>query len=261
VSVPNAPFPIPTASAEKYARALALAQEARKENLEKDPSVQAQLHLFETQLLAAAIQKKIQNDESDVSAKDIQSYYTRHKQQFGEITVRTILVPSPSQANPNDPQVGSGKDDPAAKAIAETARGKLIAGEGSDQVQKEVFASANITSPPPTTALSIRHRNPYFPAPEEDALFALNVGGVSQPVPRGDGGFMVFKLESKRLMPLDAVRPEIQKVITAERVKVRVDKILASQATELDPRYFKGEQAEREAIEQQQKKEREESER
>src|SRR5215469_8276865 len=85
VSVPNAPFPIPTASAEKYARSLALAQEARKENLENDPSVQAQLQLFETQLLAAAIQKKIQNDESDVSTQDIQSYYAQHKQQFEEI--------------------------------------------------------------------------------------------------------------------------------------------------------------------------------
>src|ERR1700753_2345486 len=39
VSVPNAPFPIPTASAQKYARQLAFAQEARKENLENDPSV------------------------------------------------------------------------------------------------------------------------------------------------------------------------------------------------------------------------------
>lgn len=259
VSVPNAPFPIPTASAEKYARTLALAQEARKEDLMNDPSVQAQLHLFETQLLAAALQKKIQNDEADVSTKDIQSYYITNKEQFVEITVRSILVPSPSQANPNGPQAGLGKDDPAAKAIAETARGKLLAGVDPDQVEKEVFASANITSPPSSTTPSIRHRNPYLPAPEEDALFALNVGGVSQPVPRGDGGFMVFKLESKRLMPLDAVRPEIQKVITAERVKVRLDKILSSQKTELDPRYFKGEQAEREAIEQQQKKEREET--
>lgn len=258
VSVPNAPFPIPTASAEKYARALALAQEARKENLENEPSVRAQLHLFETQLLATAIQKKIQNDESDVSTQDIQGYYTQHKQQFEEITVRSVLVPSTSQANPNGPQPGAGKDDPAAKAIAATARKKLLAGEDPDKIEKEVFASAGITSPPPSTGLSIRHRNPYLPAPEEDELFALNIGGVSQPVPRGDGGFMVFKLESKRLMPLDAVAPEIQKVITAQRVKARLDKILTAQTTELDPRYFKGEQAEREAIELQQKKEREE---
>jgi parvulin-like peptidyl-prolyl isomerase len=259
VSVPNAPFPIPTASAQKYARQLALAQEARKENLENDPSVQAQLHLFETQLLAAAIQKKIQHDESEVSTQDIQGYYTQHKQQFEEITVRSVLVPSPSQANPSGPQVGLGKDDPAAKAIAETVRQRLLAGEDPDKVEKEVFASVNITSPPPAAGTSIRHRNPYLPAPEENALFALNVDGVSPAVPRGDGGFMVFKLESKRLMPLDAVRPEIQKVITAERVKTRLDKILAAQTTELDPRYFKGEQAEREAIELQQKKEREES--
>lgn len=259
VSVPNAPFPIPTASAQKYARQLALAQEARKQNLENDPSIQAQLHLFETQLLAAAIQRKIQNDESDVSTQDIQSYYIQHKQQFEEITVRSILVPPPSQANPNAPQVALGKDDPAAKAIAETARGKLLAGEDPDKVQKEVFASDNITSPPPSTSPSVRHRNPYLPAPEENALFALNVGGVSQPVSRGDGGFMIFKLESKRLMPLDAVSPEIQKVITAERVKTRLDKILAAQTTELDSRYFKGEQAERDAIERQQKKERDEA--
>lgn len=258
VSVPNAPFPIPTASAEKYARALALAQEARKENLEDDPSVQAQLQLFETQLLAAAIQKKIQNDESDVSTQDIQAYYAQHKQQFEEITVRSILVPSTSQANPNGPQPGAGKDDPSAKAIAETACKKLLAGEDPDKIEKEVFTSVGIMSPPPSTGTSIRHRNPYLPAPEEDALFALNVGGVSQPVPRGDGGFMVFKLESKRLMPLDSVAPEIQKVITAQRVKARLDKIQAAQTTELDPRYFKGEQAEREAIELQQRKEREE---
>ena len=258
-TVPNAPFPIPTASAQKYARQLALAQEARKQNIENDPSVQAQLHLFETQLLATAIQKKIQNDESDVSAQDVQGYYTQHRHQFEEITVRSILVPPPSQTNPNAPEAPLGKDEPRAKAIAETARGKLLAGEDPDKVQKEIFASANISSPPPSTSPSIRHRNPYLPAPEEEALFALNVGGVSQPVPRGDGGFMVFRLESKRLMPLDAVSPEIQKVITAERVKVRLDKILTSQTTELDPRYFRGEQAEREAIELQQKKEREEA--
>lgn len=258
VIVPNAPFPIPTASAEKYARALALAQEAKKENLENDPSVQAQLHLFETQLLATAVQKKIQEDESDVSTQDIQSYYIQHKQQFEEITVRSVLVPPTSQASPTGPEVGAG-DDPAAKAIAESARQKLVAGEDPDKVQKDVFASVKITAPAPSTGPSIRHRNPYLPAPEEDSLFALNAGGVSQPVPRGDGGFMVFRLESKRLMPLDAVSPEIQKVITAERVKVRMNKILAAESTDLDPRYFKGEKAEREAIELQQKKEREEA--
>lgn len=253
VKVPNGPFPLPTTSARRYARLLALADEARKEGIDKTSGFQEQLQFIEIQMLATALQDKIRADEADISDKDIQTYYEAHRKQFEEVSVRCVMVPPIVQ--PNGP---TGKEPPAisseeiaSKALADTARKRLVAGEDPDKVEKDIFAAVA-----PNTAPTVRRRNPYFPAPEENAIFDLEVGQVSNPIPSGAGGFDIYRLESKRLVPLDAARDEIQKVLKVERVQARLNEILAGPKIVLDPRYFKGEKAEREAKERDEAKER-----
>ena len=68
-------------------------------------------------------------------------------------------------------------------------------------------------------------------------LFALEPGEVSLPVPNGQG-LTIYKLESRRTLPLADVRTQVKALYQMKQVKERLDSILQNAHPVLNQEYF-----------------------
>jgi peptidyl-prolyl cis-trans isomerase D len=103
--------------------------------------------------------------------------------------------------------VPEGQDD-AARATAEGVVARLRGGEDFAAVAAEVSADAGTKAQGGELPWLSRGQ---LAGPFEDALFALQVGQISEPV-RGDDGFHIIRLDEVRageVQPFEAVREEI----------------------------------------------------
>ncbi|HXS80115.1 MAG TPA: SurA N-terminal domain-containing protein [Gammaproteobacteria bacterium] len=103
--------------------------------------------------------------------------------------------------------VPEGQDD-AAQATAEGVVARLRGGEDFAAVAAEVSADAGTKAQGGELPWLARGQ---LAGPFEDALFALQVGEISEPV-RGDDGFHIIRLDEVRageVQPFEAVREEI----------------------------------------------------
>jgi hypothetical protein len=242
---PNERPPNARGRAEQYVRLLAYSSEARKEALDKDPEFQQQMQEFEMQLLATALQKKIKAEAADSPEQALQDYYNRNIKRYEEITVRSILIPRPprSKAAAQTSEAPEGAapwpegEDVETQKIGNEARRQLAAGEDADQVEKAAYAAAKSTEPPPSTKPVVWRRNASFPAGEEVMLFALKPGEVSLPVPNGSG-LTIYRVESKRMIPLAEVTKEVSALYQMERVQEQLNKFLDNAHPVLNNEYF-----------------------
>lgn len=241
---PNMHPPDATVMANQYVRLFAYAYEARKEGLDHDPKFQQQLQYVEMELLANALQKKLKDETAHPSEQALESYYNKIIRQFDEITVRSVLIPRPprSQAaaaagNAEGAAPWPEGEDAETQRIADRARQELVAGEAPDQVEKEVYAAVNSKQPPPSTQPLEWRRNVHLPAPEEAMLFALKPGEVSLPVPNGYG-FTIYRLESKRTLPLAMVKTEVKALYQMEQIEKRLNSYLENTHPVLNKEFF-----------------------
>jgi hypothetical protein len=237
------------AVADQYVQMFAYSYEAKKEGLDKDPQFQQQLQEVEMQLLADALQKKLKDETANPPEQVVQAYYNKIIQQYQEITVRSVLIPRPprSKAAAQTAEIAEGSapwpegEDVETQKIADEARRQLIAGEDPDKVQRAAYAAAKCTEPLPSTQPVVWRRNVNFPAPEEAVLFALKPREVSLPVPNGHG-LTIYRLESKRTIPLAGVKGEVKALYQMEQVHERLNSFLENAHPVLNEQYFKTEE-------------------
>ena len=242
---PNERFPDARGRAEQYVRQLAYSSEARKEGLDKDPEFQQQMQEFEMQLLATALQRKIKAEAADSPEQALQDYYNKIIKRYEEITVRSVLIPRPPRAKaaaqtaeaPEGAAPWPEGEDVATQKIGDEARRQLALGEDADQVQKAAYAAAKSTEPLPSTKPVVWRRNASFPAGEEVMLFALKPGEVSLPVPNGNG-LTIYRVESKRTIPLAEVTKEVSALYQMERVQEQLNKFLDNAHPVFNNEYF-----------------------
>ncbi|HTU35799.1 MAG TPA: peptidylprolyl isomerase [Candidatus Acidoferrum sp.] len=231
--------------ADQYVRMMAYSYEAKKEGLDKDPQFQQQLQEVEMQLLANVLQKKLKDETANPPEQAIEEYYNKNIKQYDEVIVRSVQIPRPPQSKAAAQTAASAEgaapwpegEDVATQQIANQSRQQLIAGEDPDKVQKAAYAAAKCTEPLPSTQPIVWRRNVSFPAPEEAMLFALKPGEVSLPVPNGHG-LTIYKLESRRTIPLAEVRVQLKALYQMEQIQERLNAFLENAHPVLNEKYF-----------------------
>lgn len=210
----------------QYGEMLVFAWEAEKRGLEKESAAQALLQFGRTQVLAQQLLRSLQQ-EAHPSAQEIQKYFDEHTADYQGVAVQRVLVPIGHAAEDNDAEKES------LKALAETIRKRLAAGEDAAQLEQEIYKKLGYKKPP-ESAMLLR-----VSALEGDqqAVAKLKAGEVSQ-VFSEPGGFVVYKSEGTRTAPLESVKDEIQRVLAQEKFKAATEALVRDRKPVLNGAYF-----------------------
>jgi parvulin-like peptidyl-prolyl isomerase len=216
--------------AQEYAQALAVAEEGKKLGVENDPSFAEQMKIAHIKTLAQAAVRKIQ-ESSKPSAAEVETFYKENPTKFEELSLHRIYVPKPTgaDAKPDD-----------AKAVADKVRARAAAGEDPEKLEAEAYSTLKVTTPPPNTNLGTK-RLGAIDARYEKQISALNPGQVTELL-EDPQGFVIYKVDSKRTIPLDTVRADIENALQRQRFEEKMKQLLGSVKTDLNESYFGSQQ-------------------
>jgi hypothetical protein len=236
-------------------RLMAMANDAKKQGLDKTPEYKERVKFRTMQVLAEELQQNIQEKATKVPDADIEKYYKDHPENFEQYNLDRLFVPRTRQAAELKSEPGKNEklteEDQKAKEAAEKAeaeqseqamtkladdlRARAAAGEDFLKLQKEAFEAAGMKIESPTVNLPSTRRTSV--APSHAAVFDLKPGEVS-PVISDAGGHYVYKLNSKTEEPLDQAKTEIHGRLQNERMRESMDKLNSSFKVETNEAYF-----------------------
>jgi len=234
------------AIARQYTDILVLANEAKKRGVQRNPNTQELMRLSQLQVLAQGLLQQM-NEKAQPSPAEIEKHYNENKVAFEEAILRRLFIPKQTstsaqstttsgEAKPAQQPPATSVSEAAQKTFADKVRERAAAGEDFDKLQKEAFDFAKNTQTPPSTQLGPRRRG-SLPPDHDAAVFALKGGEVSQLFDTASGWYL-YKVESKRQVPLNEVREEIVRRLQPEKFSDARTAISNSVKPDLNPDYF-----------------------
>lgn len=217
--------------AKTYAGLMAFETAALKSGMVTSLPFQETLEWSRLRTLAELYRQALEKDLSVASEQEVDDYYRQHMAQFEEVKLRRMLVPKTNFAA-TDKQAWEKK----ALEVATEFRERAARGEDLDQLQKEAYIAAGFNSLPPSTEVGTRRRSDLTPDVSED-VFALRPGEVSK-VEKEAYSFVIYKVNSKRTLPREAVREEISRQIIKGRIDAALQSITDSVHADLNENYF-----------------------
>jgi hypothetical protein len=232
--VPDATQSVRSQFAINYARLVAAAEVAKRQHLENDPAaakeIQARQKMVRMQVLASTLYKSLEGQAAMAPLSEVQKYYAGHPTDYEEGEVQRLVLPK------SVPTIGGRPlDESAVKTKAEALRARAVAGEDFRQLQEEAYKDLGIKAVPPPTKLNMvrRHSLP----PEEAKVFDLKVGETSEVVD-AVVSLVVLKLDSKKLMPVETVQPEIESILQRERMQTDLRNATGDVKVEFNLKYL-----------------------
>jgi len=181
-----------------------LAQEARRQGLDRDPDTAARLQQLENRLLAqAALEKMIEKGPDEASLKA--AYDERYGGESKEYRARHILVDSQEKAQEITKQVEGGGD--FAAIAKEQSIDKASGANGGDL---SWFTPEQMVQP------------------FADAVKTLEPGAVTKEPVQTQFGWHVIKLEETRPAPkptLEEAKPQLQNVVLQKQIEQKVEEL------------------------------------
>ncbi len=225
--------------AESYPRLLLFAKKARELGLDQDPRFTETMRFAEIQLLTQRLNRYFEEQASSITESDVEEYYKGNAIKFEREELLRIFVPKQtrqSQKTVSGEHSGAPVDSPMPK-VAEKIRARAAAGEDFQQLQKEAFEVAGVSSGSPNVSmgtiaavgLPLNHQR----------VFEMEPGQVSDVI-ADPSGYYIYKVVSKQMTPLAKASNEIRKSITSGRVQDASASLNRSIKSELDPKYFGG---------------------
>jgi PPIC-type PPIASE domain len=214
-----------------YPETLVMAHEAERRGIDKDARFEERLRFARLQILSQELVNRLKEEAAQVPQKDIEDYYQQNTSQFEQFSVERIVIPNRAQGT----KQGS-RDEAGMTQLANALQARAAAGEDFVKLQKEAYDAAGLsggTEPNPRMEKMRRHGLP----PTQTSVFDLKAGEVSAVI-SDDTGHYIFKLESKEIEPLDAVKSEISKTLRRQRMEKTVREIQQAFTTEVNRVYF-----------------------
>jgi hypothetical protein len=236
-------------------RLMAMAEDAKKQGLDKTPQYKERVKFRTMQVLAEELQQNIQEEAAKVPDADVEKYYKDHPENFEIYNLDRIFVPRTRQEAELKKEPGKNEkltsDEQKAKEaadkttaeqgeqamtkLADDLRTRAAAGEDFLKLQKEAFEAAGMKIESPTVNLPSTRRTSLSPA--HGAAFDLKPGEVSQVISDA-GGHYIYKLNSKTETPLEQAKAEIHGRLQNERMREQMDKLNSSFKVETNEAYF-----------------------
>ena len=168
---------------------------------------------LEKQMLMSRVTQNQVMSKVGITEEEARKYHASHLKDFttpGTVTIREILV----RVATDSKGVNVGADEDA-KAKAEAARKRVLAGEAFEQVAAEVSSSASRSNGGLVGPLNTNELTPGF----RQMLDGMKVGDVSEVI-RGQGGYQVVKLDNRtddKVMTAEEARDKIADALYEEK--------------------------------------------
>jgi hypothetical protein len=216
-----------------YPRLLLFANEARKLGLDQDPRFAEMMQFASMQLLAQSLNRYFEQQASQISDSDIEKYYKENAIKFERAELLRIFIPKQVREAPGATSVE--QSNTGALTLAQKIQARAAAGEDFQQLQKEAFQAAGISSGSPkvstgkipSSGLPVNHRH----------VFEMEPGKVSAVI-TDSSGYYIYKIVSKQMVPLSQASKEIRKSIASQRVQDSINSLTNSLKFDLNPMYF-----------------------
>ena len=240
---PNMPPRARREFALRYADALVMAKRAEQMGLDKGANYKEQMELARIEVLSKELKKVIQERVSQISGKEIEEYYQSNKARFEKAGVDRIYLPKTPQAPTNvadgtlsdvDGTKRSQKSEETVKYEADNLRRRAIDGEEFDKLQADAYHATGITGTLPSTKMEIRRTS--LP-PNQVSVMDLKPGEVSA-VFADPNGYVIYRVKSKDVLPLDQAREEIEATLRLQHMQDETRRIQDSATPTLDESYF-----------------------
>jgi len=233
-SAPDASTATRGRAAIQYARTIAFSAQAEQLGLEKNAALakelELQLKLLRMRILATAFLQNLEQQSTTVLGSEVERYYQLHRKEYEQATVRRVAIPITVPTESRLPL-----DRAAAQSEMETLRARAAAGEDLNQALQDAFAHLHLQAPPPpVNAMAVRRNDLQG---DEVKAFDLNPGEIT-PVLDLPAAFAIIKLDAKEPLPIDSVRPEIERALRRDTVQNTVSKIGKRVNTEFNLRYL-----------------------
>ncbi len=226
--------------ATRYSQVLKMSTAAEKRGLDKGPAFEEKMYFARMQILSQELGRALQEDSGKVADGDIEDYYKKNEASYEQATFARIYVPrakqiAPSAAKPKaDTEAGAKSAatanaeqapaeaqkraaEEAMKKVAADLRERAAKGEDPDKLGKEAYAAAGLPGNAPSTKME-KMRRTMLPA-NHQAVMDLKPGEVSELISDPNNGYYIYKMVGKETLSLDAVKPEIIKVISGQRYR------------------------------------------
>ena len=223
--------------AESYPRLLLFANRARELGLDQDSSFAEAMRFSSIQLLTQRLNRHFEEQAGRISDSDVEEYYKRNPIRFERAELLRIFVPKqtrqPQKTVSAEPSAAA--IDSPMLMVAEKIHARATAGEDFQQLQKEAFEAANISSGAPQVStgkiaavgLPLNHQK----------VFEMETGQVSDVI-ADPSGYYIYKIVYKQMVPLAQASKEIRSRMTSERVQDATASLNQSIQTRLDQMYF-----------------------
>lgn len=217
--------------AEAYGEALALESAAIESGIDQSIEFQERMRWFRAKTLGDLLRKRLEKESAVTPDAEIHAYYRAQLSKFEEVKLQRIVLPN-RNFGAQDPQ----KFEQKAEQVAAQLRERAAQGEDPAQLQREGYEALEFGGAPPSVEAGIRRRA-YLPAEVSEEIFSLRPGEVSK-VKREAYGFVIYKVESKRMLPEELVREEIARELAKEKLASALKAITGRIRTELNESYF-----------------------
>lgn len=232
---------IPRSIAQGYVDDLIYADAAEKAGLDKGPRLPGVMELVRMRALSDMYQLKQDDKAHEISPQEIETYYRNNLAGFEELTLTHISVARQKSATSHDADFEAN-----AKRLAYELHERAAKGEDMEKLQKEVYQVLGLTNPfadyeargiktPPVSSLKpIRRGN--MEQKTEAELFELKPGQITS-VREFPTAYVIYKLESRRTIPLEEATAEISKKLYQQNM-VMLMKAFPSVQVHYNERYF-----------------------
>ena len=227
--------------ATQYATALVMVHKGHEMGLDQGPKFQELMRVARIGVITKELNQKLQEQASQISDKEIETYYHDNDAAFQEADLQRIFIPHnkvtvESKDKPGDEAAKKSEQESeeTMKKLAESVRARAAGGEDFEKLQEEAAAAAEFKGKPPTKLGKVRRTS--MP-PDQASVFDLKPG-ESSPLITVPNGYLVYKIGEKDTLPLDKVRDEIFSTLRSQRLQQTLQNIQESTTPQLNETYF-----------------------
>jgi len=218
---PNMPESNRLILATEYTKLVVLSHEAERLKLDQEPAFKRLVEFTRLQLLERQLVRALEAEASSISAAEVTQYYREHPSSFEEGSFLRLYIPKEGKWSVPEQ--------------AQTIQQRAAAAENFDKLQQEIWAAQGRPSGAPSTQMgTVRRSN----LPEGlQKIFDLKPGEVSALI-ADTGGYYVYRMESKKVIPQELATSEIRTLMGNLRLQDRVSKLRSAVMVSVNEDYF-----------------------
>jgi hypothetical protein len=232
--------------ASSYAEALVLAAQAQKMGLDSGPRFETLMKMQKKFVLQYLLAQALAEKAAQVPDTDVEVYYQENKAAFEQIELQRLYVPIAQQvltSGVNSAELEKRRQNSmlGMKKTADELHRRAVKGEDLAGLQTDAYKAAGYSSTGDQPKAEIEKRRPRDMPAAQKSLMDLPPGTISQMFEESNGHF-IYKVMSKRTLPMEEVRAEIVQKLHAERLQQYQRDAHEGKSATLNETYFRAAQ-------------------